>query len=378
MSKNNSYNSKNVKNDKNAAKNIRDNDDAGLDSIRADNSNELDSVADNSGNELDSISNNRTCIGRICNVQKNMFTILFEGREIPAKCRGSFYYDELEYPIVGDYVEFEYQTSGESRIVKVCKRKNMLKRPYPGDHSMKNSLEQGMVANVDYCFIVCSLNDNFNVNRILRYTAVAKAGEAVPVVVLTKADLCEDVEQYVSEVRQAAGDVRIHAVSAVSHAGMSELSKYCRAGATIALMGSSGVGKSTLINAISGSDIMKTGAVRESDSRGRHTTTARQLFTLPDGVTIIDTPGMRELGMCDAEEGIDDTFADIVELESRCKFKDCRHNTEPGCAIKAAIEAGSLTVQRYELYRGLKNESERNFNRKAVALKRRQINKKKR
>lgn len=372
MSKNNSYNSKNIKNDKNAAKTIRDN-----------RSNELDSAGDNEGNELDSISNNRICtgcrcIGRICNVQKNMFAILFEGSEIPAKCRGSFYYDELEYPIVGDYVEFEYQPSGESRIVKVCRRKNMLKRPYPGDHSMKNSLEQGMVANVDYCFIVCSLNDNFNVNRILRYTAVAKAGGAVPVVVLTKADLCEDAERYVSEVRQAADDVRIHAVSAVSHAGMRELFEYCSAGVTIALMGSSGVGKSTLINAISGSDIMKTGAVRESDSRGRHTTTTRQLFMLPNGVTIVDTPGMRELGMCDAKEGIDDTFADIVELESCCKFKDCRHNTEPGCAIKTAIADGSLSAQRYELYRGLKNESERNFNRKAVALKRRQINKKKR
>lgn len=280
MSKNNSYNSKNIKNDKNAAKNIRDNRSDGLDST----------------------NNNRTCIGRICNVQKNMFTILFEGREIPAKCRGSFYYDEPEYPIVGDYVEFEYQPSGESRIVKVCRRKNMLKRPYPGDHSMKNSLEQEMVANVDYCFIVCSLNDNFNVNRILRYTAVAKAGGAVPVVVLTKADLCEDAERYVSEVRQAADDVRIHAVSAVSHAGMRELFEYCSAGVTIALMGSSGVGKSTLINAISGSDIMKTGAVRESDSRGRHTTTTRQLFMLPNGVTIVDTPGMRELGMCDAKE----------------------------------------------------------------------------
>lgn len=320
-------------------------------------------------------NNSSRFTGRICNVQKNMFTILFEGEELPAKCKGSFYYDEEVYPIVGDYVQFDYQPSGESRIVKVCERRNLLKRPYPGDHSMKNSLEQEMVANVDYCFIVCSLNDNFNVNRIMRYVAVAIKGGAVPVVVLTKADLCENAAGYVDEVRKAAGNVEIYAVSAISSEGIAELEKYCQSGVTIALMGSSGVGKSTLINAICGSELMRTGAVRESDSKGRHTTTTRQLFTLPNGVTIVDTPGMRELGMCDVEEGIEDTFADIVELEGCCRFSDCKHKTEPGCAIKAAIADGSLSVERYELYKGLKAESQRNFDRKAVALKRRQINK---
>ena len=320
-------------------------------------------------------NNSSRFTGRICNVQKNMFTILFEGEELPAKCKGSFYYDEEVYPIVGDYVQFDYQPSGESRIVKVCERKNLLKRPYPNDHSMKNSLEQEMVANVDYCFIVCSLNDNFNVNRILRYMAVAASGGVTPVVVLTKADLCDDVSEYAAKLKAAAGDVKVYPVSAVKLTGIAELEEYCRPGITIALMGSSGVGKSTLINAICGSELMKTGAVRESDSKGRHTTTTRQLFTLPNGVTIVDTPGMRELGMCDVEEGIEDAFADIVELEGCCRFSDCKHKTEPGCAIKAAIADGSLSVERYELYKGLKAESQRNFDRKAVALKRRQINK---
>lgn len=288
-------------------------------------------IRENSINENDSNIPNCRCVGRICNVQKNMFTILFEGKELPAKCKGSIYYGNEVYPIVGDYV--------------------------------------------DYCFIVCSLNDNFNVNRILRYIAVAKTGEVTPVVVLTKADLCENVKDYMDEVKAATGDVRVYAVSAVRQEGMSDLLTYCRSGVTIALMGSSGVGKSTLINAISGSEVMKTGAVRESDSRGRHTTTTRQLFELPNGVTIVDTPGMREIGMCDVEEGLDDTFADIVELEGCCKFSDCRHETEPGCAIKAAIADGRLSAERYELYKSLKNESARNFDRKAVAVKRRQINK---
>lgn len=323
-------------------------------------------------------SNNSRRTGRICNVQKNMFTILFEGKELQAKCKGSIYYGNEVYPIVGDYVEFDYQPSGESRIVKVCDRKNMLKRPYPSDHSMKNSLEQEMVANVDYCFIVSSLNDNFNVNRIMRYIAVAANGGAVPIVVLTKADLCGNVQGYMDEVKAAAGDVRVYVVSAVKQEGMSDILTYCRSGVTIALMGSSGVGKSTLINAIAGSEVMKTGEVRQSDSRGRHTTTTRQLFELPNGVTIVDIPGMREIGMCDVEEGLDDTFADIVELESCCKFSDCRHETEPGCAIKAAIADGRLSTERYELYKSLKNESARNFDRKAVALKRREIKKSRR
>ena len=332
-------------------------------------------IRENSINENDSNIPNYRCVGRICNVQKNMFTILFEGRELPAKCKGSIYYDNEVYPIVGDYVEFDCRPSGESRIVRVCDRRSILKRPYPSDHSMKNSLEQEMVANVDYCFIVSSLNDNFNVNRIMRYIAVAANGGAVPIVVLTKADLCGNVQGYMDEVKAAAGDVRVYAVSAVRQEGMSDILTYCRSGVTIALMGSSGVGKSTLINAIAGSEVMKTGEVRQSDSRGRHTTTTRQLFELPNGVTIVDTPGMREIGMCDVGEGLDDTFADIVELESCCKFSDCRHETEPGCAIKAAIADGRLSAERYELYKSLKNESARNFDRKAVAVKRRQINK---
>lgn len=346
MSKNNNYS------DKNISKKIKEN-----------------------NKETNSNINGCRRVGRICNVQKNMFTILFDDKEISAKCKGSFYYGELIYPIVGDYVEFDYQPLGESRIVKVCDRKSVLKRPYPGDHSMKNSIEQEMVANVDYCFVVCSLNDNFNVNRIVRYISVAAAGNVEPVVVLTKADVCDNIVDYVNEVEKAAGNVKVYAVSAIRNDGMNELEKYCKPDVTIALMGSSGVGKSTLINALSGSEIMKTGAVRESDSKGRHTTTTRQLFVLSNGVTIVDTPGMRELGMCDVEDGIEDTFADIVELEGCCKFSDCKHKSEPGCAIKAAIADGRLTQERYELYRGLKNESERNFNRKVVALKRRQINK---
>lgn len=347
--------------------------------------NETDIITDETlGNNNDAAmhvldNNDRIqCIGRISNVQKSIFTIIYMNKEISARCKGSLMYGKVSdsderYPVVGDYVKFDYEEHGDSRITSACKRKSVLKRPYPKDHSIRNSQEQIMVANADYCFIVTSLNSNYNLNRIVRYCAIAKQGNVEPVVVLTKSDLCDDADKYVEQVKKEIDKVAVLAVSSYNGEGIDKLREYMKTGVSIVLLGSSGVGKSTLINALSGYELMKTGNVRESDQKGRHTTTTRKLFVTDDGVTIIDTPGMRELGLCDVESGLDDTFSDIVELERSCKFRNCAHKTEPGCMVKAAIQNGELSERRFKMYMDMKNESERNFDRKKVALKRKEI-----
>lgn len=304
---------------------------------------------------------NTTNLGRITEVRKNSFTVSFEGEEYPAKLKGSFYeIDADKLPVVGDYVNFVKNTQGESMILSVCERKSFLQRP---DQS-KTGVMQYMVANVDYCFIVTSLNEDYSFNRIARYVSVAMQGGATPVVVLTKSDLCNNVGRYVREVETISEKARVHAISALLGIGLEELSEYMKEGATICLMGSSGAGKSTLINALCGEEVMKTSEIREDDGEGRHTTTHRKLIKLKNGVSIIDTPGMREIGMANVQAGIDETFSDIIELECRCKFSNCRHETEPGCAIKAAIKSGELSKERYELFKNLGKENTKNYAKK--------------
>ena len=301
---------------------------------------------------------NNTQTGRICDIRKNSYTVRFEDKDIPARLKGSFYGLGTErLPVVGDFVKFNYNPSGDSMIVSVHERKNLLQRP----DQAKTNVMQYMVANVDYVFIITSLNEDYSYNRIVRYVSIALQANAIPVVILTKSDLCADSEKYVKEAETVSDKVRVHAISALYQKGTDELKEYFRPGVTICLMGSSGAGKSTLINAISGEDIMKTGAVRASDSTGKHTTTNRQLISLRNGVSVIDTPGMREVGMARVEEGLEDTFSDIISLEKCCKFSNCRHESEPGCAIKAAMESGELTEERYMLYKSLSSENIRNY-----------------
>lgn len=305
-------------------------------------------------------------LGRISEVQKNTYTIQYWEKEFPAKLNGSFYKEGQEFPVVGDYVTFDYNPYGEARIVSLCERKSVLKRP---DATIYK--EQVMVSNFDYVFIVSSLNNEYNLNRIARYVSVTLQGNGIPVVILTKADLCEDPMPYIKEIEGLSDKVFVHVVSSVTGQGLKDLQSYMQSGKTIVLTGSSGVGKSTLLNALAGENRMKTGEIRRKDSKGRHTTTYRQLITLENGVTIIDTPGMRELGMCDVEEGIEDTFSDIVELEGQCKFRNCAHKSEPGCAIKQALEEGSLSEERWKLYQGLQKESKRGADMRAIAKQRR-------
>ena len=296
-------------------------------------------------------------LGRIFEVSKNSYKIRFWEQEVPARLKGNFYEKDTDkLPVVGDYVTFLYNRQGDSLILSVCERTSFLQRP----DQAKTGVMQYMVANADYCFIVTSLNEDYSFNRMARYVSVALQGGAIPVVVLTKSDLCNNVGRFVREAESLSEKVHVHAISAILDMGLDELDAYMKPGTTICLIGSSGVGKSTLINSICKEEIMKTSEIREDDGEGRHTTTYRKLIELPNGVTIIDTPGMREIGMANVQEGIDDTFSDILELESRCKFSNCRHDTEPGCAVKAAIESGELSVERYTLYKNLGRENSNN------------------
>ena len=300
-------------------------------------------------------------VGRISQISKNSYKIKFWEQEISAKLKGSFYNEDADkLPVVGDYVTFRYNRLGESMILSVCERTSFLQRP----DQAKTGVMQYMVSNVDYCFIVSSLNEDYNYNRIARYTSVALQGGTTPVVILTKSDICNNVGRYVREVEQISDKVRVHAISALYNIGLEELREYLIPGNTICLMGSSGVGKSTLVNSLVGEDIMKTSEIREDDDKGRHTTTIRRLIETESGICFIDTPGMREIGMANTAEGIDDTFSDIVELECQCKFSNCRHETEPGCAIKTAIANGKLLLERYELYRNLGTENAKNYAKK--------------
>ena len=300
-------------------------------------------------------------LGRICEIQKNHFTIYDGQKELPARLKGSFYEKEAaEFPVVGDYVTFLYNPQGDSVITSVGERTSLLKRP----DQAKTGVEQYMVADVDYTFIVTALNHDYNYNRIARYVSVVLQGGSLPVVILTKADQCSNCGRYCSEVESISDKVRVHAISALYDIGMEELAQYLQPGKTICLMGSSGAGKSTLLNTLAHEERMKTSAIRENDSKGRHTTTYRQMLVLENGVTIIDTPGMREIGMANVGEGIDDTFSDIVALAAECKFSNCRHDTEPGCAVKRAIENGELSKERFRLYQNLGNENQRNYAKK--------------
>ena len=315
-------------------------------------------------------------IGTICEVQKNSYVIKYLKEEINAKLKGSFYHTESEFPVVGDYVTFIYNPNGDSVITSVCERKSVIKRPYPSDHSMtygRNINGQVMVANCDYVFIVASLNNNYNFNRIARYVSITLQGKSIPVVILTKVDLCNNPGRYVREIEELSDKVKVHTISALYGIGLEELDEYLEPDKTIAILGSSGVGKSTLVNAISKGEVMKTSKIRESDSKGRHTTTYRQMIELENGARIIDTPGMRELGMCDVDDGIDETFSDIAELETHCKFSDCKHDTEPGCAVKEALKRGTLSKERYEVYKKLHKESNHAAKMKKIAKMRRKL-----
>ena len=302
--------------------------------------------------------------GRITELQRERYTVMTEHGEVSATLKGAFYHAAQireDLPTVGDFILLQYNESGVSLVAELLPRRTKFSRADFLGHSaghVKTAHEQVVAANFDYVFIVTSLNRDFRVNRIVRYLTQANSTGAQPVVILTKADLVDDATPYIHEVEAVAPCIPVHAISSYTKAGIDGLSQYLQPGKTIVFLGMSGVGKSSLVNTLMDADIMAVKETRREDtSKGAHTTTHRELLMLPYGAMVIDTPGMRELGLYDAEEGIKAVFSDVEDLFSQCKFTNCRHETEPGCAVKAALADGTLPAQQWERYLAQKRES---------------------
>lgn len=291
---------------------------------------------------------------RITAVHKDRYALVCEHGEAYGRLKTKEYYvGNEDFPTVGDFVLIDYVVNGDSLIVATLPRKTFFSRrdPTPGRG------EQAVAANFSYVFIMQSLNHDFNVKRLERYLTLAWHSGALPVVILTKRDLVPDFSEYLRAAEKTAGSAFVCAVSAKTGEGLDALSDYLKPGKTVVFLGSSGVGKSSLVNALAGEEVMTVNGIREDDSKGRHTTTYRQLIKLKSGVMIIDTPGMRELGMWDVSGGLGEAFPDVECFIGKCRFSDCKHQSEPGCAVKAAIERGELSPERWESYRNLNGEA---------------------
>ena len=282
------------------------------------------------------------------------YVVYTELGELRVETTGKLRHDG-EHAAVGDWLAVAARPDeGKGTIHAVLPRRSAFIRKT----AFNETKPQVLAANVDVVFIVAGLDNDFNVRRIERYLTLGWESGAQPVVLLTKADLCADVDARLVEVEAVAFGVAVHAVAALRGDGVETVRSYIPPGRTAALLGSSGVGKSTLVNALVGHQLLATQPVRESDSEGRHTTTHRELVLLPDGGLVLDTPGMRELQLWDADEGIVATFDDVEELTTQCRFTDCGHRDEPDCAVRQAIEEGTLDESRFLSWQKLQRELE--------------------
>lgn len=287
--------------------------------------------------------------GRIALGYNQFYRVHTDSGELLAEITGKVKHEaasRADLPAVGDWVALRLIEQGKATIHAVLPRRSKFARKTKGSKTE----EQVVGANIDTIFLATSLNQDFNPRRVERYLTIAWDSGATPVVLLTKTDLCDDLEEKVAAIETVANGAPVHAVCSIKGEGLDELEKYLASGKTVALIGSSGVGKSTLINRLIGHERQLVKEVREQDDRGKHTTRHRELILMPNGGLMLDTPGMRELQLWDAEEGIETTFEDIEEIAANCHFSNCRHETEPRCAVRKALEDGLLATERLENY----------------------------
>ena len=287
--------------------------------------------------------------GRIIRQDRTGFVVMSKNDQQPAIVSGRHFRSGLkaDLPAVGDWVAIEDRpTEPQTIIQEIVPRKSKFSRKVAGE----NTDEQIVAANVDTIFLVTGLDGNFNLRRIERYLAVAWDSGSTPVVILNKSDLCETPDETIAKVEAISPGTKVFLTDAKSGKGVSQLEPYCQFGQTVAFLGSSGVGKSTLVNILLGEEKMKTNEIRQDDSMGRHTTSHRELFLAPQGGMIIDTPGMREIQMWGDEDTLAGAFADVEEIAQQCKFRNCTHENEPGCAVLFKVGDGSLSKQRLDNY----------------------------
>ena len=314
--------------------------------------------------EYEKRKNGSLTAGRVIKEVRHIYTLTMETASeeeefLQAEVSGAFQYKAAgpaDYPAIGDWVLFRRASENKAIIEDVLPRVSCFSRKVAGDRTE----EQVLAANIDIIYLVFGINGgrNFTSGGLERYMTLAWDSGALPVIILNKADLCteEEKEKALLTAENTAPGVDVHLVSAVTEEGFTELTSTLKPGKTIALTGPSGVGKSTIINALAGKTLQKTTAQREGDLRGRHTTTHKEIFRLPSGVILVDTPGLKEIQLWADEEALAEAFQDITELSAGCRFRDCSHQGEPGCAVQGALASGELEYRRYENYLELQKE----------------------
>lgn len=312
--------------------------------------------------------------GRVALEHNHVLRVLTEHGEQLAEVSGRVKHrasGRHELPAVGDWVVLRLDEGGRCQITAVLPRQGRFARKAAGEWTE----EQVVAANIDTAFLVSGLDGDFNPRRIERYLVLVRDSGARPVIILNKADLADDAQDLAASLEEMAPGVPVHVISAASGLGFEALTPYLERGRTVALLGSSGVGKSSIVNRLVGEALLPTRSVRESDSRGRHASVHRQMIQLPGGALIIDTPGMRELQLWGSDAAPADSFEEIASLAADCRFRDCRHRLEPGCAVKAAVDAGTLDAERYAHFIKLDEERdvlERRQEEKALLEQKRQ------
>jgi len=299
-------------------------------------------------------------LARIISINKGSYTVRNEDGESLAELSGEFIFSAksyLQYPAVGDWAYVQYYNDNTLAIIHdLLPRKTMLRRKTAG----KNINYQLIVANIELAFVIQSCDSNFNIHRLERYLVMISEGQIEPVILLSKSDLVSqgDLEMKISAIKDTGAKCEIIPYSVETGAGLPQIHQLLKYGMTYCLLGSSGVGKTTLLNHLIGRSEFRTNTIREKDGKGRHTTSRRQLVVLEQGAMLIDTPGMRELGNIDMESGIENTFLDILKMSDTCRYRDCTHTNEPGCSVLKAVQSGSLNETHYQGYLKLKRESE--------------------